>query len=106
MASTYARMSDTVKAQCYGMRNPPKRQKPMPYDQIARVVKKSDGTHPTEGAVWQAVRYLTKGTSSPRKLKLKLARSMLISSFNVFRSFRQRPRGQIGALSFDFCLSF
>ena len=74
------------------MRNPPKGEKPMPYDQIAQTVTKTDGTHPTEGAVWQAVRDFTKGTVSPRKLKLKLARLMLIPSFNASRTFRKRPR--------------
>ena len=92
MASTTARMSDTVRAQCYAMRNPPKGEKPMPYDQIAQTVTKTDGTHPTEGAVWQAVRDLTKGTVSPRKLKLKLARLMLIPGFNASPTFRKRPR--------------
>ena len=64
MAASYARMSDSVKAQCYAMRHPPKGEKPVPYDEIAAVVTKTDGSHPTEGAVWQVVRDFTKRTQS------------------------------------------
>ena len=53
--ASYARMSDETKAHCYGLRHPPKGQKPMPYWKIAEVVKKTDGSHPKQQAVYQAV---------------------------------------------------
>ena len=62
MASSCARMTDAVKAQCYAMRHPPKGGKPLSYEFIAQAVKKTDGTHPTEGAVRKLVKMFKEST--------------------------------------------
>ena len=57
-----AQMSDAVRAQCYAMRFPPKGGVKMGYNDIAKVVKKKDGTHPTESSVREVVKtFTTKG---------------------------------------------
>ena len=65
MASTYARMSDDVRAQCYAMRHPGRNQKPVKYEDIALVVRKTDKTRPTADAVRLAVKNFTQDTGLP-----------------------------------------
>ena len=57
MASSFARMSDSVRAKCYALRNAASKQnaKPMPYWRIAELVTKNDDEPPSEEAVRQAV---------------------------------------------------
>jgi hypothetical protein len=50
-AATFAKMDIVNKAICYAMRNPPKGTKKTKYIDIAKLVKKTDGRHPTIGAV-------------------------------------------------------
>ena len=61
MEASFARMSDETKAKCYALRNPPqakkgRKVKKMAYSDIAKLVKKTDNTHPTAIAVMQAVK--------------------------------------------------
>lgn len=63
--ASFARLSQNAKAKCYALRNPPKvaghkAPKKMPFHDIALLVKKTDGTIPTEGAVRQAVQNFKK----------------------------------------------
>ena len=63
-------MTDAVRAQCYAMRFPPKGGVKMGYSDIANVVKKKDGTHPTESSVREAVKaFTTKGKNKAGRPK-------------------------------------
>ena len=67
--ATSARMSDAAKAQCYSLRYPSKSgEKAMSYPDIAKVVYKTDKTHPNPEAVRQAVENFGQDTALHRKL--------------------------------------
>ena len=66
--SSFARMSEETKAHCYTLLNPPKGQKPLPFNKIAGIVKKTDGHHPNESGVRQAVAAFQEDTRPIRKL--------------------------------------
>ena len=51
MAAPIARMNDANRAMCYALRNPPPGTKKTSLKQIATMVVKTDGTHPTMEAV-------------------------------------------------------
>ena len=68
MSATFARLSDTAKAQAYGLRFPAnKKTKPLSYPKIAAIVKKTDGTHPNAESVREAVANFTKDVPLSRK---------------------------------------
>ena len=82
--ASFARMSDATKAQCYSMRFPSKSgEKGMGYGDIAKIVKKTDGTHPNEEAVRQAVKSFGQDMRSHRKLPW-LCRGVLKFGSHVF----------------------
>ncbi len=53
--ATFAKMDMVNKAMCYALRHPPAGGKKVAYNDIIKMVKKSDGTRPTIGAVHEAV---------------------------------------------------
>ena len=101
MAASTAHMTDRVKAQCFALRNPPQGQEPMKYTEIAALVVKADGTHPTEGAVRQAVASFSESTDCSKQCwdfactcKLRAAGTQAHASLKRFRLDRTaRPRG-------------
>ena len=69
MSTTFARLSDTAKAQAYGLRFPTKKKtKALSYPKIAAIVKKTDGTHPSPESVREAVVNFTNDVPLFRKL--------------------------------------
>ena len=69
MSTTFARLSDTAKAQAYGLRFPTKKKtKALSYPKIAAIVKKTDGTHPSPESVREAVVNFTNDVPLSRKL--------------------------------------
>ena len=50
----YARMDDANRALCYAMRHPGQGQKPMPYNDIRKHVRKTNGRKPSIGAISEA----------------------------------------------------
>ena len=50
----YARMDDANRALCYAMRHPGQGQKPMPYKDIQKHVRKTNGKKPSIGAISEA----------------------------------------------------
>ena len=55
---TTAHMNTKTVALCYAYRNPPAGVNRMTYDEICIKVKKTDGTHPSKGSVYKALRAL------------------------------------------------
>ena len=56
MANTAAKMDDANRAMCYALRNPPAGHKRVACKDIAGMVKKTDGSHPTPQAVSTAAK--------------------------------------------------
>ena len=54
MARTSAKMDAENRAMCYALRNPPAGRKPISLKDIAGMVAKTDGTHPSVAAVQEA----------------------------------------------------
>ena len=48
---TSSQMDTANRAMCYALRNPPRGQRPTPYKEIQKVVRKQDGTRPSHGAI-------------------------------------------------------
>ena len=73
--ASFARMSESVRAECYALRTATKEQnaKPLPYWKIAELVTKKDHQPPSEEAVRQAVLSYGQDTTLLQKLTLKFS---------------------------------
>ena len=78
----YARMDDANRALCYAMRHPGQGQKPMPYKDIRKHVRKTNGRKPSIGAISEAQDFMEK--------KLKRGRKKMTEKLPKQRTSRSR----------------
>ena len=86
----YARMDDANRALCYAMRHPGPGQKPRPYKDIRKVVRKTNGKKPSIGAISDAAndfmeKKLKRGRNKGDRKTTKEEDKQILAAFHKMR---------------------
>ena len=80
-------------ALCAPLRKPVGKRKPLAYSEIARLVKKADGTRPTKQGVWKAVQSMNE-SKAKRGRKKAWRKTSKRDDSNILQTFKRlRPDG-------------